>query len=260
MAEPTTTVEEPVSTGADDAILPDVSPALPDNDQGTETAATTATDTPDEGDATASVPEADDKLASFAKGVGIEDLSQLSERELMLLKVAKDNQAEFQRNRQKASELEKVLTTGEQPAPDLSGIPKEVLEHPFVKTLMERVDRIEQTTSTMSLEQQVGNFFSSNPDAKALEDSMTQIVTDRPEIGQLVRSGYLSLGDLYAMAQGSSGAIDAAKADGGREALQKVASKQAARAVPGFATTSAMIVEAGDPVLEAIKKSREGNG
>lgn len=137
----------------------------------------------------------------------------------------------------KASELEKALTTGEAIQPDYSGIPTEVLEHPFVQTLVDRLDRVEQTTSTLTLEQQIGSFFATNPEAKALEAKMASIVTDRPEIGQLVRSGYLNLKDVYSMAATESGAIETAKAEGGREALQQVASKQQARAVVGTATS-----------------------
>ena len=138
----------------------------------------------------------------------------------------------------KASELEKALTSGETVQPDYSGIPTEVLEHPFVQTLVDRLDRVEQTTSTLTLEQQVGSFFATNPDAKALEAKMAEIVTTRPEIGQLVRNGYLNLKDVYSMAAAESGSIEDAKAEGGREALQQVASKQQARAVVGSATNS----------------------
>lgn len=137
----------------------------------------------------------------------------------------------------KASELEKALTTGEAIQPDYSDIPTEVLDHPFVKTLVDRLDRIEATTSTLTLEQQIGNFFAAKPEAKAMEQQMAEIVTTRPEIGQLVRSGYLNLQDVYSMAAAESGAIETAKAEGGREALQQVASKQQARAVVGSATS-----------------------
>jgi hypothetical protein len=125
----------------------------------------------------------------------------------------------------KASELEKTLTTQDPAAAPADSI---------VTELAAEVQR-------MKLQQNVNSFWSENPDAKAYEAKMTDIVTSRPDIGTLVRDGYLSLGDLYSLARGGDSNKDAElKAAGGKEALEKVAEKQQAKAVPGVATSSAL--------------------
>lgn len=216
--QPTTDAPADVP-GADDPIIPDESAALPEGTQADSSADSTANEQKEEKGGEEPVPGIDPKLASFAKGQGIEDVSDLSPRELSLLKSAYDNKAEQDRHRQKASELEKSLIAT--PA-ETQGDPE----------LAARVQRIEMA-------QNVQAFFADHPEAKNLEEKMAGIVMGRPEIGQMVNSGYLTVSDLYNLARGSDSNRDAQlKADGGREALKKVASKQQAKAVPGVATTS----------------------
>jgi hypothetical protein len=130
----------------------------------------------------------------------------------------------------KASELEKTLTTQDPSAPADSIVAELAAE-----------------VRSMKLQANVNSFWSENPDAKAYETKMTEIVTSRPDIGTLVRDGFLSLSDLYSLARGNDTGKDAElKAAGGKEALQKVAEKQQARAVPGVATSSAL----SDPTKE----------
>ena len=208
------------TTTTDEPILPDETgaEALP-VEASEQPAATTAepTQTEAEGDAE-SVPEADDKLASFAKGQGIDSMEGLSDREKRLLKVAYDNNAEFQRNRQRATELEKTLSA-----------PQPTDDDTVVNALASEVQNLKMAQS-------VQNFWTDNPEAREFEGKMTELVTSRPEIGQMVKYGHLSIGDLYSLAQGSDPA--ALKAAGGKEALEKVAKKQQAKAIPGSATTS----------------------
>jgi hypothetical protein len=93
----------------------------------------------------------------------------------------------------------------------------------------------------LKLARSVDNFWSQNPEAKAYEPKMMEIVDTRPEIKQLVQAGYLSLNDLYNLTRGGDTGNEAAlKAAGGKEALEKVAEKQQAKAVPGVATSSAL--------------------
>lgn len=237
MTEQTTTVEQTEDAGA--------ATALPADDQ-QDTAALAANEqSQTQGDASASLPEVDDKLQSFAKGLGIEDVSALSEREMKLLKVAKDNQAEYQRNAQKASELEKTLTTGTQQA---IADAQETGDVDSVQLVMAEV-------AALKLQNTVNNFFSSNPEAKQHEQAMVKLVTDRPEIGQLVRQGALSVADLHTMVRGSdTTVVDEAKTQGATEALQQLANKQLATAVPGAATTSAVSPQKGDPLMELWAK------
>jgi hypothetical protein len=106
----------------------------------------------------------------------------------------------------------------------------------------------------LEMAQNVNTFWATNPDAKAYEPKMAEIVTENPTIGALVKSGYLSVQDLYAMAKGADTSRDATlKTEGGREALQKVADKQQGRAVQGQATSSAFGDESKkDPFREAL--------
>jgi hypothetical protein len=227
MTEQTTTEDEP--------ILPDgAEEALPsqDKDDAAALAAKEQKESQPQGEEKASLPEQvdDEKLKSFAKGVGIEDISDLSERELKLLKVAKDNQAEYQRNAQKASELEKTLTKSNAQAIADATNNGEV---DTAELALARVAALELQTS-------VNTFFTSNPEARQHEQAMVKLVADRPEVGLLVRQGALSVSDLYSMVRGGDQSlVTEAKTKGAQEALQQLANKQVAKAVPGSATTSA---------------------
>lgn len=211
MEETTTTVETP-DAGAQEAL-----PA----EAATPTAEVQATVEPSDesqGGETP-VPEVDEKLQSFAKGQGIDDLSSLSDRELKLLKVARDNQAEFQRNRQKATELEKnLVSTSDDIAEDVAQATGQDPE------LIKRLQRIE-------VKESVRDFWDSNPQARALEPQMVEILAQKPHLAGDLES-------LYAAALVKSGGIDAVKSQGKREALTNLAQKQQATAPIGNATNS----------------------
>lgn len=102
----------------------------------------------------------------------------------------------------------------------------------------------------MELAQSVNSFWATNPDAKQHEAEMVSLINERPEVGNAVRSGVLSIGDLYAMVRGSGQSLQQAQAQGGQQALQQLANKQTATAVQGAATTSAMSPAKGDPILD----------
>jgi hypothetical protein len=238
MDEQPITPDEEVKTGAKEALPENTETdgaALPANEQ--EQSQT-------QGDEETSVPAVDDKLTSFAKGLGIEDVSALSERELKLLKVAKDNQAEFQRQAQKASELEKTLSTSARQDIDAATESGEV----------DAAQLALAEVAALKLQNSVSNFFLTNPDAKQHEQEMVKLITDRPQLGAMVKQGALSIPDLYAMVRGSDPTVVAeAKAQGGKQALQQLANKQLAKAVPGSATTASLSTqEKKDPFLEAF--------
>jgi hypothetical protein len=233
-------------TTTDEPILPDgAEEALPAEDQ--EESAALAAKEPEnsqtQGDEETSVPEVDDdKLKSFAKGLGIEDVTSLSERERKLLKVAKDNQAEFQRKAQEASELERTLTKSNAQAIADATNSGEV---DTAELALARVAALELQTS-------VNSFFGSNPDARQHEQEMVKLITDRPQVGLLVRQGALSVADLYSMVRGSdTKVVEEAESKGAQKALQQLANKQTAKAVPGGATTSSFSVSGKKDAFEA---------
>ncbi len=102
--------------------------------------------------------------------------------------------------------------------------------------------------AALEVQNSVNNFFLNNPDAKQHEEAMVKIISERPEIGYMVRTGNLGIQDLYAMTVGSN--IDSIKAQGGQQALQQLANKQTATAVQGAATTSALTPQKGDRLMD----------
>jgi len=213
MDDNSTTEEVTQTTGATEAL------PVQGDQTSAETQTTEQPSEASEGEQESSLPEADDKLKNFAKAQGIEDLSELSERELRLLKVAKDNQAEFQRNRQKASELEKSI----------GAVSDEYAEEAAAQTgenpeVLKRLQRME-------VKDAVREFWDSNPDAQQYEQKMVEILQQRPHLAGDLES-------LYAVARMQAGGVDAAKSQGKREALESLAQKQQAAVPKGNATNS----------------------
>lgn len=209
----TTTDEQTVDTGAEQA-LPETQETTADSSNDVSSSEST-----NEG-AQEALPEADesaDKLASFAKGQGIEDVSELSEREQKLLKVAYDNNAEFQRNRQKATELEKSLSTASDSyAEEVAGQTGQDPE------LLKRVQRVEVRDA-------VRDFWDSNPEARKLEKEMVQELQVRPHLA----------GDLEALyAVVSTKNPEAVRSQVKQDTLKNLANKQQASVPTGNATSS----------------------
>ena len=141
-----------------------------------------------------------------------------------IAEMARNAEKKMHESTTKASALERSLT---EPAAD------------FQPQDQSSIEALAAKVQAMELSQKVNTFFSENPEAKSLEAKMTEIVTTRPEIGQLVTQGYLSLQDLHALARdGDTGREAQLKQDGGREALEKVAAKQQAKAIQGNAVSS----------------------
>jgi len=213
----TTTVDQPQDAGEQDALPANENTDAADN---TQQVSDDTTNQPTEG-GNEPVPEGEkkveDKLASFAKGQGIENVSELSEREQKLLKVAYDNNAEFQRTRQKATELEKSVTTqsdeyAEQVAEQTGKDPE----------LLKRLARVE-------VKETVRDFFDSNPQAKEIEKDLIAELKQRPHLVN-------DLEALYAVTKSrNEGKI---KSEGAQEALNKLAQNQQAAVPTGNATNS----------------------
>lgn len=174
------------------------------------------------------LPNSDEKLASFAKGQGIEDLSDLSPREMSLLKSAYDNKAEQDRVRQKATELEKTMSTmsdeSAQQVAEATGQDPEVLK---------RLQRMEVKDS-------IRDFWETHPEARQYQQEMAKIASDSGLYG----SPDAILKAAYAMAVANNqGAV---KSQGKREALESLAQKQQAAVPAGNATNPGVTPKAKD--------------
>lgn len=205
----TTTTEQAVGTGAQ---------ALPveQTEQVADSSDSQVSESTNEGADETALPEQDDKLANFAKGQGIEDVTELTERERKLLKMAHDNNAEFQRNRQKATELEKTMSTmsdesAEQVAQATGRDPELLKEVQGLKT-----------------KQAINDFWGDNPDARAHQAEIAETVTSM---------GLYGTPEALLSAAWNKVRADGSRSQGKREALQSLAHKQQAAVPRGNATT-----------------------
>lgn len=209
--EEKTTTEAPVETGAQEALPVEAEQAT------AETPVESEQKQELESGAEA-LPEKDDQLQKFAQSHGLELDSPSA---IKAAKMAMDNQAEYQRNRQKASELEKSLSTksdevAEQVAETTGQDPE----------LLKRLQRVE-------VKEAVRDFWGTTigetlPD-KSLEPKMIEILGQKPHLAG-------DLEALYAEAVLKSGNLNAVKSQGKREALESLAHKQQAAVPTGNAT------------------------
>lgn len=214
MAEETTT-EVPEEAGAE---------ALPVDSGQTEAAQTTeATEEPtqesEEKGGETPVPEAeDDKLKKFAESHGIELDSDNAKK---AAKMAMDNQAEFQRNRQKATELEKSMVeqsdTFSEAAAEQTGQDPEVLK---------RINRME-------VKQSIRDFWDDHPEARKHEQAIKAKIQESGVSG--TAEAVLRAGWAMVVADNP----DILKSQGKKEALQSLAHKQQAAVPNGKATNPA---------------------
>ena len=169
--------------------------------------------------------ESDDNaaLAKFAKGQGINDLSELSERELSLLKMARDNKSAYDKTKQNQPKLEETsqgLATLGDDASD--------------------VQKLAAKVANMEFAGAKAKFFEGK-DA-TLEPVMAQIVADkRQEFGDdYARSLLSDLPTLYGLAQLQKGSADtsAAVEAARREERSSMNQSLAASASDAHATNS----------------------
>jgi hypothetical protein len=197
-----TTTEQVVDTSAaDNSSTANPTNPSADSQASTETGATTAPATAStESTATTNGAADDDAaLASFAKGQGINDLSELSDRERSLLKMARDNKSAFDKTKSAQPKLEETSTTLTELGDDATDVQK----------LAAKVANMEFTGKKAT--------FLQGKDA-TLEPVMAQIVADkRKEFGDDYARALLNdLPTLYGLAQLSKPADTSAAAEAAR--------------------------------------------
>lgn len=232
MADTTTTTDEQVQTGAEALPAEQVqdvavqTTATTDGVQKAESAEgqpLTAEPTSEAKGGERPKPADEDKLRSFAKGQGIEDISELSERERSLLKSAYDNKAAADRNFQRSSELEKATNITQEDIP--------------VDATPQQVD--DARIRNMELKMDIQNWKFRNSDKLALESEMVKVLAD-PTKKALVQGGYLTLDEVYNLAKANApDNSDAIRTEGKRDALEALAHNQQAAVPTGKATNSA---------------------
>lgn len=179
---------EPTNTSAD-------SQATTENntEQNTQVEQPASTQTAEQNQSTESEDNA--ALAKFAKGQGINDLSELSERELSLLKMARDNKSSYDKAKQNQPKLEETST----------GLAKLGDDATDVQKLAAKV-------ADMEFSSKKAKFFEGK-DA-SLEPVMSQIISEKvQEFGE--DYGRVLLNDLptlYGLAQLRNGSADTSAA------------------------------------------------
>lgn len=201
MPEPTTgnEVDTSVAVTNSSTTEPTVTPA--DSTATTETTSSTGSPASTES-ATTDTTGAEDEnaaLSKFAKGQGINDLSELSERELSLLKMARDNKSAFDKTKQNQPKLEETSTSLATPGDEATDVQK-----------------LSAKVANMEFKEKKATFMQGK-DA-ALEPVMAQIVADkRAEFGDdYARALLADLPTLYSLAASSkpvdtTAAVEAAR-------------------------------------------------
>jgi len=225
MPEPTTGNEVDTSVAdnsstTDPAVQPADSQATTENNGGNTVEQPASTES-----ATTNTQNADDEnaaLAKFAKGQGINDLSELSERELSLLKMARDNKSAYDKTKQSQPKLEETST-------QLSTLGDDATD---VQKLAAKVANWEYREKKAT--------FMQGKDA-SLEPVMAQIVSEkRAEYGDDYARNLLNdLPTLYALASAQKPAdTSAAVEEARREERTSMNQTLAAGAGSAAATTS----------------------
>lgn len=224
MAEVTTT-DAPIESGATINDIPvddqGMAVAVPDEEEQAEAVEeTTQEQQTEETTEETQESEGDEKkLQKYAESHGIELDSPSAKK---AAKMAMDNQAEFQRNRQKASELEKTM--GEMSDTSATQVAEATGQNP---ELLKAVQRLQVKDS-------IREFWDNNPEARQYESEMAKIANEAGLYG----SPEAILKASYAMAV--AGSTDSIKSQGKQEALKSLAQKQQAAVPTGKAVTSSM--------------------
>lgn len=152
-----------------------------------------------------------DELSKWAANKGVE-ITNDSERKF----------AEMARNSEKAMHTK---------ATEASSLQKSVQSTATTDEFGDPLTALQQEVQQLKLDQSVRNFYQDHPDARDMDDELSKLVEERPHL----------VGDLealYALAQmkNSSARNDTLKNEGGREALERLASRQSAVAPQANAT------------------------
>lgn len=204
MPEPTTGNEVDTSV-ADNSSTTETTVTPADSQATTEnnTEQNTQVEQPASTESAPKTNTADDEnaaLAKFAKGQGINDLSELSEREISLLKMARDNKSAYDKTKQSQPKLEETSTGLVKLGDDATD-----------------VQRLAAKVADMEFSSKKQKFFEGKD--VTLEPVMAQIVADkRKEFGDdYARSLLNDLPTLYGLAQlnkapaDTSAAVEAAR-------------------------------------------------
>lgn len=226
MPEPTTGNEVDTSV-ADNSSTTEttVTPADSQATTETNTEQNTQVEQPASTESAPKTNTADDEnaaLAKFAKGQGINDLSELSEREISLLKMARDNKSALDKTKQSQPKLEETSN-------GLATLGDEATD---VQKLAAKVANIEFKENKAK--------FLEGKDA-SLEPVMAQIVADaRVELGDdAARSLLGNLPFLYSLAEGRKPAdTSAAVEEARREERSSMNQSLSAGASDAHATNS----------------------
>ena len=223
---PETTTEQVVDTSvADNSSTTEPTNTSADSQATTETGGSNtpepaSTQTAEQNKSTESDENA--ALAKFAKGQGINDLSELSEREISLLKMARDNKSALDKTKQSQPKLEETST-------GLATLGDEATD---VQKLAAKIANIEFKENKAK--------FLEGKDA-TLEPVMAQIVADaRTELGDdAARSLIGNLPFLYSLAEGRKPAdTSAAVEEARREERSSMNQSLSAGASDAHATNS----------------------
>jgi hypothetical protein len=183
-------------------------------------------------------PSPDDNL-EWLKNKGIDPSSP--EAVSKLAEMYRNAEKTMHQSRQQASQLEKTISTENNQA----------IAEAAASGNVDAAELALAKIAAVEVQMSVNNFFSQNPDAKQYEQAMVELISQRPQVGAMVKSGALGINDLYAMARGNdTHALEEAKTQGGQQALQQLANKQTAATLPGAATTSAMTPPKGDRLMD----------
>lgn len=177
----------------------------------------------------------DDGLAKFAKAQGIEDVSELSERELRLLKVARDNQKTARKNGSKKDKEELTQTVN-----DLHDPAKAVDEQED-----DYVNEIRQTRMEMAqikANQRLNDFYRENPDAEDYAEEMKQALVNEvktygEDAGRVLSQNLPRLLREARALRGDGHDAEAAREAGRREEREELRRKQEASADSASAST-----------------------
>lgn len=172
----------------------------------------------------------EDGLAKFAKGQGIEDFDNLSDRERKLLKIAHDNQKAYRKTNDKKI-TEQVVESVDSP-----------------KTNETEDESFKREFRQYKYEKQVDDFWKDTNKSRSLEPIMAKILSDKkaelvPLIGEDEAKKYCfnlsrDLDTLYVQAQVKSGTYspEAAKEEGRQEARDSIKRQIAAAPDAAHAT------------------------
>jgi hypothetical protein len=175
----------------------------------------------------------DDGLAKFAKAQGIEDLDELSERELRLLKVARDNQKSARKGNGNKQELDKAVSDAFDPS--------QVVDEDADDDVNEaRIARME--TAQVKAELKLDRFYRENPDAEEYEAEMAEALQNEikqygAQAGQVLAQNLPRLLREAKAIRGDGHDADAAREAGRREEREALRRKQEGAADTASAST-----------------------